>query len=61
MFFSRVGRSEAIRSRGEWVFKAVWNHRDDELSKVEAGVYEVYGILTAESKIESEPIEINIQ
>ena len=61
MYFSRVGRSEAIRSRGEWVFEAVWNHRDDELNRVEAGVYEVFGILTAESQIESEPVEISIQ
>ena len=60
MFFSRVIRSEAIRARGEWVFEAVWNHRDDNLDVVKQGTYEVFAILTAESPIESEAFEIEV-
>ena len=61
MFFSRVIRSEAIRARGEWVFEAVWNHRDDNLNEVEPGIYEFFAILTAESPIETEAFEIEVQ
>ena len=60
MFFSSVLRSEAIRIRGEWLFEAVWNHRDDDLNPVEPGTYQVVAFLTAETPIESEPIEIQI-
>ncbi len=60
MFFSSVMRSEAIRARGEWLFEAVWNHRDDELNAVEPGTYQVVAFVTAQSPVESEPIEIQV-
>ena len=60
MFFSSVMRSEAIRARGEWLFEAVWNHRDDDLNMVEPGTYEVIAFLTAQSPVESEPVEIQV-
>jgi hypothetical protein len=59
-FFSEVIRSEAIRPGGEWTFDGEWNHRDSALNEVEAGDYEVFGVLTAEDPIESEPIEFHV-
>ncbi len=60
MFFSKVIRSEAIRARGEWVFEAVWNHRDDSMNEVEPGTYQVFAVLTAETPIESEAFDIEV-
>lgn len=60
MFFSQVLRSEALRARGEWVFEAEWNHTDNELNAVPAGVYQVRGILAAEEPLESETVEFRV-
>lgn len=59
-FFSEVLRSEAIRPGREWTFEGEWNHRDSAMEEVEPGVYEVFGILTAQDPIESEPIRFEV-
>ena len=59
-FFSQVVRSQAIRAGGEWSFEGEWNHRDSDLNEVEAGTYEVFGVLASETPIESESIRFEV-
>ena len=61
MFFSQVIRSEAIRPGGQWLFEAVWNHRDDNLDDVGPGTYEVFALLTTEgTSVRSDPLEFEV-
>ncbi len=61
LFFSEVVRSEGLQAGSEWRFQAVWNHRDKESNAVIPGVYEVVATLVADSPVESEPIQIEVQ
>ena len=60
-FFSQVLRSEAVRARGEWTFEGEWTYRDNDLNEVEPGVYEVRGVLTAETPVESAPVQFEVR
>jgi hypothetical protein len=57
----KVTRQESIRAKRNWKFEVVWNHRDNDLNPVEPGRYQVIGILTQESPIESDPVPFDIK
>ena len=50
-----------MRARGEWTFEGEWTYRDNDLNEVEPGVYEVRGVLTAETPVESAPVQFEVR
>jgi hypothetical protein len=61
MFFSPVTRSEAIAARKSWKFEVTWNQRDNDSNPLPPGLYEIVGIVTGQSPIETEPVPIEIK
>jgi hypothetical protein len=62
MFFvQKVTRQESIRPKRNWKFEAVWNHRDNDLNRVEPGRYQVVGSLAIDPPIESDPAVFEIK